>query len=145
MTSLPCSLCSEEGGRVVYRDALLRVVLVDDADLPGFARVIVNAHAKEMTDLDVPARTAVLNAVLLAEEVVRRALDPHKVNVASLGNVVPHVHWHVIPRFTDDAFFPQPIWGVRQRETQPALLAARRAKVDALATALGVAFAAGHA
>jgi diadenosine tetraphosphate (Ap4A) HIT family hydrolase len=136
MSAQPCSLCAEEGGRVVFRDELLRVVLVDDPDLPGFVRVIANAHAKEMTDLDVAARAHMMGMVFRAEQAVRTVFAPHKMNVASLGNMVPHVHWHVIPRFTDDAFFPQPIWGARQRATPSEVVAARAALIPGLAQAL---------
>lgn len=136
-----CPLCEEIGGTLVLRNGFLRIVLVDDADLPGFLRVILEAHAREMTDLDAPARTRLMDAVFRAERVVRDIFDPLKVNVASLGNAVPHVHWHVIPRFADDAFSPQPIWGVRQRETAADVLAARRARVPALEAALVAAMA----
>jgi diadenosine tetraphosphate (Ap4A) HIT family hydrolase len=44
-------------------------------------------------------------------------MQPDKINLASLGNVVPHLHWHVIPRFVDDPHFPNPVWGVKVRET----------------------------
>jgi diadenosine tetraphosphate (Ap4A) HIT family hydrolase len=43
-------------------------------------------------------------------------MHPDKINLASLGNMTPHLHWHVIPRFKQDKHFPQPIWGVPQRE-----------------------------
>jgi diadenosine tetraphosphate (Ap4A) HIT family hydrolase len=46
---------------------------------------------------------------------LRRLLQPTKVNLASLGNQVPHLHWHVIPRFADDAHFPDPVWAPRRR------------------------------
>jgi diadenosine tetraphosphate (Ap4A) HIT family hydrolase len=127
-----CSLCSDAGGALVFENALLRVVLVDDDDLPGFVRVIVNQHAREMTDLDPSARFALLAAVLTVEEVQRQVFSPLKVNLASLGNAVAHVHWHVIARFADDAFYPQPIWGTRQRETPAHVLAARRALLPSL-------------
>src|SRR5262249_46484852 len=122
-----CPLCAEDGGAIVFRDDLLRVVLVDDADLPGFARVILNAHVKEVTDLEPAVRVELLRAVFAVEEAQRELLQQLKMNLASLGNAVPHVHWHVIPRFADDAFYPQPIWGQRQRDTPRAVLAARRA------------------
>ena len=62
--------------------------------------------------------------VCAAERTLRRLLAPTKMNLASLGNVVPHVHWHVIPRFEDDPHFPQPIWGPRQRENRRVALPA---------------------
>lgn len=137
----PCALCEEDGGTLVLRDNFLRVILVDDPDLPGFVRVIAHAHLREMTDLDPPARDRLMRAVFQAEQVVRDVFQPLKVNLASLGNAVPHVHWHVIPRFADDPFFPQPIWGTRQRETPPAVLEARRARVPALMRALAATLA----
>lgn len=133
MNATDCPLCREEGGSLVLRNEWLRVVLVDDADYPGFARVIVNAHVKEMTDLDPAALARVMAAVYAVEDALRAVLAPDKVNLASLGNVVPHLHWHVIPRFADDAHFPQPIWGARQRDPDTSKLAARRALLPTLA------------
>lgn len=136
MSNLDCPLCREDGGTLVLRTGLLRVVLVEDAEYPGFARVIFNAHVKEMTDLEPAALARVMAAVYAVEDAQRAVLAPDKVNLASLGNVVPHLHWHVIPRFVDDAHFPQPIWGARQRESDAARLAARRALLPALAEAI---------
>jgi diadenosine tetraphosphate (Ap4A) HIT family hydrolase len=136
MSGADCPLCREDGGALVLRTELLRVVLVDDAEYPGFARVVVNAHVREMTDLEPPALARVMAAVYAVEDAQRAVLAPDKVNLASLGNVVPHLHWHVIPRFVDDAHFPQPIWGARQREPDAARLAARRTVLPALAEAI---------
>jgi len=127
-----CSLCAQDGGRVLWRNALLRVIAVEDPDYPGFLRVVCNAHAREMTDLDAATRAALLTVVLAAEEAVRAALAPDKINLASLGNVVPHVHWHVIARNRADAHFPNPIWGVRLRDPDPALLQRQRAMLPGL-------------
>jgi diadenosine tetraphosphate (Ap4A) HIT family hydrolase len=57
--------------------------------------------------------------VFAVEQVLRELLQPEKINLASLGNQVPHLHWHVIPRFGDDAHFPDPIWAARKREARP--------------------------
>jgi diadenosine tetraphosphate (Ap4A) HIT family hydrolase len=131
-----CELCRSLGGELLYRDALLRVVQIDDPDLPGFVRVIVNAHVAELTDLAAADRARVMDAVYAVEAAQRAVLAPTKINVASLGNMVPHLHWHVIPRFADDAFFPGAIWAARQRDTPAAVLAARRARLPALAAAI---------
>jgi diadenosine tetraphosphate (Ap4A) HIT family hydrolase len=63
-------------------------------------------------------------------------MHPHKVNVAALGNMVPHIHWHVIPRFKDDAFFPGSSWSDKLRETPEALLAERRRQAAELPLAI---------
>jgi diadenosine tetraphosphate (Ap4A) HIT family hydrolase len=62
--------------------------------------------------------------------------------VASLGNVVPHLHWHVIPRYADDAHFPAPVWAQAVRETDAAVLAQRRALLPQLKQAIERKFAA---
>jgi len=121
-----CELCRLDGGEVLFRDQRLRVVLVNDPDIPGYLRVIWNAHTREMSDLTASERTHCMKAVFAAESVLRAALAPDKMNMASLGNLTPHVHWHVIARFQDDAFYPQPIWAARQRATDPVLVRQRR-------------------
>lgn len=95
------------------------MVRVDDPDYPGFCRVIWQAHAREMTDLAATARHYLMEVVLAVETVVRQHFAPDKINLASFGNLVPHVHWHIIPRWHDDRHFPQPIWGAVQRDGKP--------------------------
>jgi diadenosine tetraphosphate (Ap4A) HIT family hydrolase len=84
---------------------------VGDVDYPGFCRVIWQQHAKEMTDLAPADQHHFMGTVFAVEQGLRRMLRPDKVNLASLGNMTPHLHWHVIPRFRDDRHFPHPVWG----------------------------------
>ena len=119
-TAATCELCREDGGEVLWRDGFCRIVLVADPHYAGFCRVILERHAAEMTDLDEAERARLMRAVFATEQALRAALAPDKVNLASLGNVVPHLHWHVIPRFRDDRHFPAPIWGAPAREAAPA-------------------------
>jgi diadenosine tetraphosphate (Ap4A) HIT family hydrolase len=113
---MDCELCSRTGGELLWQDARLRVVYVEEPGYPGYCRVIWGAHVKEMTDLSEGARAHLMDVVFAVESVLREQLEPHKINLASFGNVVPHLHWHVIPRYTDDPHFPQPIWSNAQRE-----------------------------
>ncbi|MDC7691915.1 HIT family protein [Vogesella indigofera] len=113
---MQCELCHQDGGDILYRDDKLRVILVADADYPAFCRVIWHAHVKEMTDLDSADRAHVLDWVLRTEQALRTVLNPDKINLASFGNMVPHLHWHVIPRFADDKHFPNPLWGAAMRD-----------------------------
>lgn len=119
MTTSPCPLCTEPGGELIWQSALYRVVLVDEPGYPGFCRVILNQHVAEMTELSPEERQALMNAVWAVEEVLRAELKPAKINLASLGNVVPHLHWHVIPRWPDDRHFPAPIWATPVRDSEP--------------------------
>jgi diadenosine tetraphosphate (Ap4A) HIT family hydrolase len=110
-----CVFCDEEGGQRLWRDARCRVVLTDES-FPGFCRVIWNSHVREMTDLAAPNRAHLMHVVYAVESALRARLTPAKMNLASLGNQVPHLHWHLIPRFADDSHFPNPVWGPPQRE-----------------------------
>ncbi len=133
---MACELCDEAGGEVLFRNAQLRIVLIDDASYPGFCRVIWNAHVREMTDLQPGERSALMKMVCQVEAAQREVLQPEKINLAALGNMVPHLHWHLIPRFVDDAHFPNPIWAQVVRQTADDALASRRALLPALRTAI---------
>jgi diadenosine tetraphosphate (Ap4A) HIT family hydrolase len=69
-----------------------------------------------MTDLPDDDRAHVMRVVFAVESVLREHLEPLKINLASFGNAVPHLHWHVIPRYADDPHFPQPAWGEPLRQ-----------------------------
>nr|WP_157137746.1 HIT family protein [Herbaspirillum lusitanum] len=131
-----CDLCDGDGGELLFNNGSLRVVLVDEPAYPGFCRVIWNGHVKEMTDLAPADRSAVMSAVWAVETAVREVMQPEKMNVASLGNMTPHVHWHVIPRFTDDRHFPSPVWAEPRRPADAASIAARRARLPQLREAV---------
>ena len=108
-----CELCQTDGGEVLYRGQHYRVVRVTGREgdsYRGFCRVIWNDHIKEMSDLVETERQLFMDAVFRVEAALRASLQPEKINLASLGNMTPHLHWHVIPRFIADPAFPQPIW-----------------------------------
>jgi len=132
---MSCELCAAAKD-AVWKNDQFRVILVEDANYPGFCRVIWNAHVKEMTDLPPADRSALMQAVCKVEDAIRAVMAPKKVNLASLGNVVPHLHWHVIPRYEDDAHFPSPVWASAQRETAQPVLAERAARLPALRAAI---------
>lgn len=125
-----CPLCASHGGEVVWRNDALRVVLPEEPDYPGFTRVIWNRHVAEMTDLREADRGLLMDAVWMVEQAQRSALAPDKVNLASFGNMVAHLHWHIIPRWRDDRHFPEPVWGGPARRDET-VVAARRAAVRA--------------
>lgn len=138
-----CDLCKllagfDEGAdaALIWRDADVAVVAVDEAEYPGFCRVVWNGHVKEMTDLAPADRAHVMDVVWQVELAQREVMKPQKVNLASFGNMTPHVHWHVIPRYLDDAHFPNPTWAVAQRAAASDLLAARRALLPQLHAAI---------
>jgi diadenosine tetraphosphate (Ap4A) HIT family hydrolase len=131
---MKCEFCESPGGAVIWRGPLCRVVRVDEPDYPGFCRVILERHATELTQLPDADRMALMRVVFAVEEAVRETMQPDKVNVASLGNMTPHVHWHVIPRYRDDRHFPSAIWAAPQRERLAT--ADREARAARLAAAI---------
>jgi diadenosine tetraphosphate (Ap4A) HIT family hydrolase len=133
MIRTDCPLCQSDGGILLWRNDFCRVIRADEPDYPGFLRVILNAHVKEMTDLSVADQQALMRVVLATEAALREVMAPDKINLAALGNVVPHLHWHVIPRFGDDPHFPNPVWGARLRDGPHA---APHGWVEALTAAL---------
>jgi len=132
MSASTCELCETAGGEVLHQAAQFRVVLVDNNHYPGFCRVIWQDHVKEVTDLPELDRMLLMDVLWQVERVVREVMQPDKINLASFGNVVPHLHWHVIPRYTDDIHFPQPVWGQAQRTADAVMLEVRRQRLDGL-------------
>lgn len=119
-----CELCDGAAVGVLWQDSFCRVAYVGDADYPGMCRVILNRHVGEMTDLTPRERSRLMKVVFATESALRVVTRPDKINLASLGNIVPHLHWHVIPRYLDDGHFPRPIWA------RPVRLPRRRAAPD---------------
>jgi len=110
-----CQLCNPVREDVLWQDQCCRIIRVADEDYPGFCRVILQEHAREMTDLKPGQRERLMQAVFATEAALRELMTPDKINLASFGNVVPHLHWHVVPRFEDDRHFPNPVWGTATR------------------------------
>lgn len=104
---------------MVWKGPGHRVILAEEPRFPGFCRVVWDAHVGEMSDLDVADAQRLMATVLTVERVLRRCVRPDKINLASLGNVVPHLHWHVVPRWATDSHFPDPVWSSPQRESVP--------------------------
>ena len=111
-----CELCDSDGGLLLVKHEQYRVIAVEGGDAlsyPGYCRVVWNQHVREMSDLSDDARMLLMNAVFRVESALRLSLNPDKINLASLGNMTPHLHWHVIPRRSNDPTFPNPVWAVK--------------------------------
>lgn len=139
--SADCVLCREAGGLPVWQGAQLRVIRAQEEGFPAFYRVIWTAHAAELSDLSEAERNTCMAVVAAVERVLRTQLQPTKINLAALGNMVPHLHWHVIARHDWDSHFPAPVWAnplrardlAREAQLQGALTACDAAIAAALA------------
>jgi diadenosine tetraphosphate (Ap4A) HIT family hydrolase len=112
---ISCPLCTPDSVATLWSDDHFRLVKVVDPHLPGFVRLISQQHVAEMSDLSATAQRQMFRLLVAIESAMRVNLSPDKVNVASLGNQVPHLHWHIIPRWKDDLYFPDSIWSAPKR------------------------------
>lgn len=129
-----CVLCATPGGRLVFEAPKFRVIQAEEAGFPAFYRVVWRDHVAEFSDLDIADRTLCMEAVAVVEQCLRRHLAPTKINLAALGNMVAHLHWHVIARFDWDTRFPAPVWTDARRDRddlEEADVAARLPAVEA--------------
>ena len=118
-----CVLCTQATGVPLWQDEAWRVIRAEDPDFPAFYRVIARHHVAEFSALLAPERARCMELVCRIERALVEQLKPTKINLAALGNMVPHLHWHVIARFDWDSHFPQAVWGARQREVAGGALA----------------------
>ncbi len=127
-----CVLCQEPGGQPIWQGENLRLIRADEAGFPAFYRIVWNAHVAEFSDLSAAQRQHCMEAVALVEQVLRQQLQPTKINLATLGNVVPHLHWHIIARYDWDSHFPAPVWAAAQRPSPAAQESAVRERLPVL-------------
>lgn len=135
MVERSCPLCEADGGLLVFRNESLRVIQAVEAGFPAFYRVVWNRHVAEFSDLSAAERQICMHAVARVEQVLRSELQPAKINLAALGNMVPHLHWHVVARFEGDSHFPASVWSAPQRpvdEAQVAAVASRCSEINRL-------------
>jgi diadenosine tetraphosphate (Ap4A) HIT family hydrolase len=119
-----CPLCEGAGGTVIFSGPKFRVIRADEPGFPAFYRVVWHDHVTEFSDLPPGERLECIEAVVRVEAALRQHLAPVKVNLATLGNAVPHLHWHVIARFAWDTHFPGSVWAAAQREAAADAIAA---------------------
>ncbi len=127
-----CPLCQQEGGTLVWRGEKLRVIRAGELGFPAFYRVVWNAHVAEFSDLNAAERAHCMDVVVQVEQALRQHVQPTKINLAALGNMVPHLHWHVVARFGWDSHFPGPVWAAAVRERSREQEAAVRERLPAM-------------
>jgi diadenosine tetraphosphate (Ap4A) HIT family hydrolase len=127
-----CPFCDGVGGALIFQAPKFRVVRAAEAGFPAFYRLIWTDHVAEFSEISAADRHACMDAVTQVEQLLRKHLQPTKVNLASLGNQVPHLHWHIIARFDWDSHFPGPVWASAQREASVQALARLESLLPAL-------------
>ena len=111
---MTCPLCEAKNEDIIYKDSFLRVILVDE--IPGYIRIITNKHIKEFSELSDEEAINLSLTVKKIEKVMIKFLNPDKINIVTLGNMVPHLHIHIIPRYINDPWWPEATFCEKQRE-----------------------------
>ena len=111
---MSCPLCNAQNEDIIYENTLFRIVLVNE--IPGYIRVITQKHIKEFSELSDDEAVEIMTAVKRTEKAMIEFLNPDKVNIAALGNMVPHLHIHIIPRYQNDPWWPGATFCGKQKE-----------------------------
>jgi len=108
-----CPMCTKWEDEPSYRIAELEycyVSLNSDQFFPGYCFVFTKNHVTELFLLDAASRCRIIEEVNRVAAALYATFKPTKINYELLGNMVPHMHWHIVPRFTSDPLWPRPIW-----------------------------------
>ena len=90
---------------------------IEPFEIP-WLKIFAKAACKEMSECDEKTRETIYKALDIIERTMLEILSPKKVNIASFGNYLPQVHWHIQARFEEDSYFPEPVWGEKRREAK---------------------------
>lgn len=101
----------EKETKVVADLKLSRILLQDNSLFPWVILVPRKSDLKEIIDLQPENRALLMEELSLISEVMIKLFTPDKLNVASLGNVVPQLHVHIIARYQNDSAWPNPVFG----------------------------------
>jgi diadenosine tetraphosphate (Ap4A) HIT family hydrolase len=133
---MTCPMCSRWQQEPELRIAEFEhsyAVLNRDQFFPGYSLVFTREHVTELFHLDPVVRSGLMEEVNHLAAALNRVFAPTKMNYELLGNMVPHIHWHLIPRHAGDPLWPRPIWSEPHTELplEPADLAATIARIQA--------------
>lgn len=143
---LGCALCGHDpfDTQLVQQTGSFRIVRVLDAAFPAYYRLVWQHHVTEFTQTSAAERQAMMAAVADIEAtllaVLTGPLRPSKINLASLGNAVPHLHWHIVARYDWDTHFPRSIWAEAMRAPNAAKLEALQAALSEIDRRLSARF-----
>ncbi len=115
MTALTCKACAGEWPPKDHWIAdfnLTQAYLFDDQFFPGWTVLVLKRHATELFDLTREERSQLIEEVAEVAGALAVAFDAVKINYELLGNQLPHIHWHIIPRLAGDPSPLEAVWTV---------------------------------
>ena len=98
----------------IYKNDLINIQ-IEQSEIP-WLKIFTNKDIKEFSQCDNETKTEIWRCLDIIEKEMLSYYKCDKINIASFGNYVPHVHFHIMARFKEDSYFPEPMWGEKQRE-----------------------------
>lgn len=98
----------------IYQNEMIRIE-TEESEIP-WLKIFSQEPYKEMSELPHNLKLEIFELLDIIEKEMIRYYRPDKINIASFGNYLPHLHWHIMARFKEDSYFPEPMWGKKQRE-----------------------------
>jgi diadenosine tetraphosphate (Ap4A) HIT family hydrolase len=99
---------------MIYTNPLIYIE-IHESEVP-WLKIFTHAQRKEFSQCSYAERMMIFDLLDLIEKEMISYFKPEKINIASFGNMLPQVHWHIMARFLNDSYFPEPMWGAKQRE-----------------------------
>ena len=116
---ISCSMCSRWDDHADLRITELEhsyVTLNRDQFFPGYTLLFTKQHVTELFHLNRSVRAGLMEEVSCVAGALFSVFQPDKINYELLGNMVPHIHWHLVPRFSSETLWPRPIWAEAHEE-----------------------------
>ena len=101
---------------MIFTNNLINIQ-IEQSEIP-WLKIFTNEKYKELSDCPIETKLEIFRCLELIEKEMIKYYNPEKINIASFGNYVPHVHFHIMARFKEDSYFPEPMWGKKQREAK---------------------------
>jgi len=99
---------------IIYENKNIKIE-VEESEIP-WLKIFTQETYKEMSEVPAEIKFEIYDLLDIIEKEMIAYYTPKKINIASFGNYMPHVHWHIMARFEEDSYFPEPMWGTKQRE-----------------------------
>jgi diadenosine tetraphosphate (Ap4A) HIT family hydrolase len=119
MTRTNCPMClrwEQESELRIAEMTHSYVTLNRDQFFPGYTLLFTKIHVTELFHLDQTIRAELTEEISRVAGALFSVFHPDKINYELLGNMVPHMHWHLVPRFSSEALWPRPIWSEPHNE-----------------------------
>ena len=101
---------------ILYENKTIKIE-IEESEIP-WLKIFTQTAYKEMSEVPAEIKFEIFDLLDVIEKEMLAYYKPKKINIASFGNYMPHVHWHIMARFEKDSYFPEPMWGTKQRDSE---------------------------